>query len=109
MSDLKFASVKEGIQNPKAQTNYCAACLYWNKLFGADLLAWTSFLETPRINLKGEANVKTWQSKSAAEVRSSAISVWELRLIMCFLPFFFYDSRGSSCVRQEFKHNLVLC
>lgn len=52
MSDLKYQSVKEGIQNPEAQTNYCAACLYRNKLFGADLLAWTSFLEIPRIHLK---------------------------------------------------------
>lgn len=69
MSDLKFQSVKEGIQNP--------ACLYWNKLFGADLLAWISFLETPRIHLKEKANVKTRQSQSEAEVRSSAVSGWD--------------------------------
>lgn len=39
MGDLRYQSVKEGIQNPEAQTNYCAARLYWNKLFGADLRA----------------------------------------------------------------------
>lgn len=82
MGDLKYQSVKEGIQNPKA---YCAACLYWNKLFGADLLAWTSFLETPRIHLKEKP---TWRHvRVRVRLRSGVLqSVCESWDWLCVFP-----------------------